>query len=194
MSAPPPELRWFKTHYPFIRAYELAEALTKSAKRWIKKEKENGQVDFSALDWHFAPGGLAGELDFIRKREYLLDDKHTLLMRPIALRSELGWRNWDNFSHIITRFTAKGENGWGDKRNKVKAFREALRKGESGVRQFLIAYKGDKDEKAVVPEINGDPDANVRTTGWSGEHCAYFDAIEAMDFYLPLTQQGGNDA
>lgn len=178
-----------KTHYPFIRAYELAEALTGKAKRWIKDEKEKGQPDFSAMDWHFAPGGLAGDLDFIRKREYRLREHQTLLMRPIALRSDPSWRNWDNFSHIVKEFTTKGENGWGDKRNKVKAFREALRGGTAIVTQFRTAYKIEK-----LPEIKtGNPDANVRTTGWGDDHCAYFDAIEAMDFYLPLNKQGDHN-
>src|SRR5690606_21713991 len=49
-----------KMHYPFARAYQLSEQLVRSAKRFIKTEND---ADCSALDWHYATGGLSGDLD-----------------------------------------------------------------------------------------------------------------------------------
>ena len=48
-----------KTHYPFARAYELSQSLTESAKSYAREEADG---NLSALDWHFAAGGLLGKL------------------------------------------------------------------------------------------------------------------------------------
>ena len=179
-----------KSHYPFARAYELAEALCKSAKDWVKDDLHFEQ-GFSAMDWHFAPSGLMGELDFIRKREYQLSDKKaakTLLMRPIAVGNrEISWRNWENFVEVVSQFVKKnGKDGWANKRNKAKRLREALRAGPEAVEQFLGAYK-----TSLPPVVS--PHANLQTTGWGGDgYCAYFDAIEAMDFYVSLCEDERN--
>jgi hypothetical protein len=69
--------------------------------------------------------------------------------------------------------------GWGDRQNKVIALREALREGSDAVQRFLTAYGGS------LPTL----DSSVRSlqeTGWSSHICGYFDAIEALDFYVPL--------
>lgn len=93
-----------KSHYPFARAYELAEALTKNAKTTYNRA-------VAAIDWHLAQSGLFGDLSDIRAEEYgykrvnekkldaeqtEADDaiaenrektqqpKHTLLMRPLV--------------------------------------------------------------------------------------------------------------
>ena len=29
---------------------------------------------------------------------------------------------------------------------------------------------------------------NAATTGWQGNRCVYFDAVEALDFYVPLKE------
>ncbi len=55
-----------KSHYPFARAYALAEELTRSAKSYRTKETIVG----SCLDWHFALSGLGGSIKEIRDREY----------------------------------------------------------------------------------------------------------------------------
>ncbi|MEG3070447.1 MAG: hypothetical protein RQM92_06055 [Candidatus Syntrophopropionicum ammoniitolerans] len=40
---------------------------------------------------------------------------------------------------------------------------------------------------AGLPDIPEQPD--MKSKGWQGEYCGYFDAIEAMDFYIPF--EGG---
>lgn len=182
-----------KTHYPFVRAYQLAEELCSNAKKWMREQKQGSY--FSALDWHFAPSGLMGDIDTIRQREYPVADslkqdsgqhskrekKGGLALRPIALRSENGgWRNWSKFVSVLKEF--KYHEDWANKRNKVKQLREALRSGPNAVQQFRIAYC----KSNSLPEIDAS-DLGLQESGWSGDnYCGYFDAIEAMEFFVPI--------
>jgi hypothetical protein len=62
----------------------------------------------------------------------------------------------------------------------VIALREALRSGANATQRYRTAYTLN-----LLPELHpGYPDARV--TGWVGDRCGYFDAIEALDCYLPL--------
>lgn len=168
-----------KSHYPFARAYELAESLSQEAKKWVKESDQ----DFSALDWHFAPSGVMGELNLIRDREYRLVGNKTLLLRPVALdEDQQSWRNWPNFKRVVLTF----KRDWAGRHNKVKRLQQALRAGEEGVKQFLAAYQ------ETLPDISS-TDPNLPRTGWAGEHCGYYDAIEAIDFFVPLHGEEGSE-
>jgi hypothetical protein len=169
-----------KTHYPFARAYALAEDLCASAKAYIRERQqppynENG---LTALDWHFAVGGLVRDLKQVRELEYQVSGEGTLLMRPIRLSDSDGdWRSWNTFSRITQEFRA-GEK-WAERRNKIKALRDALRTGREAVEHFRAVYSLNE-----LPPILGQPDMAVQ--GWQGGRCGYFDAIEAMDFCVLL--------
>lgn len=170
-----------KVHYPFARAYALSEQLCSSAKKRARAESR----DCSALDWHFAMSGIAGSLEAIRKREYsiVLEGGHVghLAMRPVLLEDSANtWRTWPVSKSLLDKFV-KDDGKWYDRRNKVKALREAMRTGPAGVEDFLRTYR--LDRLPAHPSINV---AKYETTGWDGEHCIYFDPIEAMDFYTDL--------
>ncbi len=174
-----------KTHYPFAQAYVLTEALNHSAKAFIQDQR-NGDHDLNALDWHFASAGLLGDLEEIR-HAYHLPGGHTLLMRPVALGNELapynGWRTWRNFVEITLAF--KTDDAWRDRRNKVKSLREVLRQGTpEAVENFRRLYR--------IPELPplASVSPEVQKRGWVGKRTPYFDAIEAMDFFIPLDEEG----
>lgn len=163
-----------KTHYPFARAYRLSEQLCRSAKQMLRQEG----IDGSALDWHIAMSGITGTLEEIRWREYTAR-QGKLNMRPLLLRQSMHtWRSWPTFKRLLDRFI--DENGeWFDRRNKVKALREALREG--AIQEFLRTYQ--------LTQLPGAPAINVsgyETTGWAGNCCVYFDVIEMMDFFTDL--------
>lgn len=78
-----------KTHFPFSRAYALAEELAGSAKSILKeKEKEQErkkanaepkpegetkeEVGLQAIDWHFGVTGVVDNLKTLRRREFLV--------------------------------------------------------------------------------------------------------------------------
>jgi hypothetical protein len=172
-----------KSHYPFSRAAALAEELAKSAKHYINKQQNYGS-DISAMDWHFAASGPISGMDDIRKREYTgqFDPDSRLYMRPVRLGKSVGsdWHSWNTFTRIIRQFRS---TEWTERRNKLMSLREALRAGPETVEQFLIAYKIDG-----LPEIENNPDSVY--TGWVDNQCTCFDAIEALDFFIPLDRSG----
>jgi hypothetical protein len=174
-----------KSHYPFARAYALAEELAASAKKFIREKQIDNNI--SAIDWHFAVSGLVLGLDEIRKRDYH-GRKGDLTMRPLIMGSDIGpeWRTWDTFINIIDEFQGTLINGqkagtteiqWS--RNKLKTLRTVLREDPQSVEQFLRGNKPDK-----LPVITGNPDSAKR--GWIGDRCTCFDAIEALDYYVKL--------
>ncbi|NJL54083.1 hypothetical protein HC928_02205 [bacterium] len=159
-----------KSHFPFARAYELAEELGKSAKRYAP--------DHSGLDWHLSTSGLFGSLEDIRGREYRVPEGN-LTLRPLALAGEAP-HSWETMRTIVNKFLCKT---WQAKRNKAKALREKLRGGRASVQQFEQLYGQE------LPEVSG------FKAGWHDESdengqptrvCGYFDALELMDSYLPL--------
>lgn len=176
-----------KSHYPFARAYALAESLCRSA----KNHRATSDLAGSCLDWHFAPSDLSGSLEEIRHREY--NTPHGALnQRPVALESvpPVGLRQWPVIEAAIQEFQ---KPGWRDRRNKAKALRDVLRAGPARTKQFCD-HTG-----LVLPDIQVGgqslsgtyPDLN--TDGWTGNVCGYFDALEVADFYLPL-DLGATDA
>ena len=168
-----------KTHFPFARAYELTNSLVASAKAFIMEQ--NGEC--SALDWHFLTGSLLSDLTTLREREYKAGSKKwDLLMRPVALHADtgLGWRTWSNFEEITLAFQT--DENWKDRRNKVKTLREVLRKGSpEAIQYFLSTYR-----LTALPGFPGSRELSEK--GWAGRRTPYFDAIEAMDFFIPLKE------
>jgi hypothetical protein len=172
-----------KTHYPFARAYALSEALCSSAKKLIHDETNLAQK--SAMDWHIATSGLLGSIREIRQREYQSVQKKSLVMRPLWLSHQDEWRTWAGFKHVTEDFIASED--WKERKNKVIALREVLRQGGDAVAQFLNVYK--LDHLPTFPVQNG-LEKTLQKVGWvnekCGDQCGYFDAIEAMDFYLDI--------
>ncbi|MBG0747897.1 MAG: hypothetical protein I4E98_15115 [Planktothrix agardhii KL2] len=183
-----------KTHYPFARAYQLVEELYGTAKKFIKEERERLK-DFledsdnyycSSIDWHFAASGVIGSLSEIRQREYEVSSGN-MIMRPIRIKEhdEDGdqWRTWSNFINVVQHFNGyfdnvEGNEPWKDRRNKIIALREILREGSDKTKQFMTAYGIEK-----LPNL---PKDDLSESGWFEDRCGYFDAIEAMDFYIGL--------
>lgn len=177
------------THYPFSRAYDLAAALTSSAKQAIPVLRKPQEPSANALDWHFATTGFLFDLAEIRQREHTSALNTSLLMRPIYLDHAGNdqphhWRTWSNLVRLLDAFqdeeVQKEEKKWANKRNKIKGLAEALRRGPDATQIFLRSY----NPPLELPSIPGEPD--MRQKGWAGSNCGYFDALEALDFYVSL--------
>jgi len=171
-----------KSHFPFARAYALAEDLARSAKRYLNERKTPpyNEQDLSAIDWHFAVSGAVLDLEQIREREYTVE-KGRLMMRPVRLGASVtsDWHSWETFARVVAEFQPEE---WAERRNKIKALRDALRDGPDAVGQFLLAYG-----LPGLLAVPGNPDS--ANTGWIGKECTCFDAIEALEFFVPL--EGG---
>jgi hypothetical protein len=191
-----------KSHYPFSRAYDLAEELCSSAKRFRAQRMAADPTDHgvagSYLDWHFATGGLTAELDEIRRREYEVDAGR-LYLRPVSVSSTpsgaLDARNARCWSVVEQGLRAFQGAEWADRRNKVKALRDALRQGKDEVERFRRVYLTARREDSRLPELVSEDDGTHRKRGWlerdanhkeTGERCAYFDALELADVYIGL--------
>lgn len=174
-----------KNHYPFARAYALSEQLCGSAKKAYRQD------DYcSALDWHFAPSGLSSSLGSIRKREYCIrrisdkgeEQEYSLTRRPLRLRradADQSGRYWEKGVERVIRAFKNGE--WEGKRNKVKGLYAALREGPEKTKSYRENFGLPK-----LPELIPGA-AETLENGWLGTECVYFDAIELMDHYVPLT-------
>ena len=173
-----------KTHYPFARAYQLSEDLCKSAKKYVKDEDKG---DFSALDWHLAASGLSGSIGEIRDREYQVPAGN-LAMRPISLRKQQDsdWRTWEGFTKVVKHLNEDEE--WKDRKNKVIALREVLRQGINATQKFLKNYRIKDEQLPLFPEFRGES-TKLAKEGWLNKVCGYFDAIEAMEFYISLREE-----
>lgn len=163
-----------KSHYPFAQAYHLAERLAESAKDYRRQIEVKG----GCLDWHFAQGSLYGDVDLIRKREYRVPAGN-LTLRPVTLEVNPVHtpRAWTVETALTREFQGKE---WFAQRNKQKGLRDALRGGPNVVKTFLTKYL----EGRTLVDIEGG--ADYTSTGWQGEQCGYFDAIELSDWYIPL--------
>lgn len=176
-----------KTHYPFARSYELSEALCREAKRYVKKKKDG---NFAALDWHIAASGLSGSIQEIREREYHVKIPESskiahLEMRPVRLeKHQSDWHTWEAFTTVVKDFNKEGSY-WKERRNKVINLREVLRKGSGATKEFINGYR--LQPLPSIPDPGG-RSQKLAQEGWL-DVCGYFDAIEAMDFYISLGEE-----
>jgi hypothetical protein len=174
-----------KSHYPFARAYELTIGLTGSAKSYraelarLSASNRSDSTVGSCLDWHFALSGLSGSIEDIRNREYQVRER-CLTLRPVTLNTNLdaGEHAWPVVWKGIEAFQKKE---WVERRNKIKALRDALREGRSAVEHFIVTFNDRKPLPQVLPGMDEWP-----LTGWQGNYCGYFDAIELADWFIPL--------
>jgi hypothetical protein len=186
-----------KTHYPFARAYALADDLAGEAKQArYDLGLENVDDAPSAIDWHITAGGLYGSLEDMRKREYQVEDGK-LTLRPIFTadfpdEDPLQHRSWSQFQRTVTEF----QSHWQGHQNKAEGLRAALRKGSVETivfksRYLSVSSKTWSPGKApYLPEIGG-----FEHSGWvqikkeEESRCGYYDALELMDKYIPLPTQ-----
>lgn len=164
-----------KSHYPFARAYALAEDLCQNAKRFSRE-----QQGASALDWHVLASGAGDDLATIREREYQVKRK-TLTTRPVYVDTIVSKEvhAWETIASSVLAF--KYTDRWTKQRNKVMALRDQLRAGDEATKAFVASFV----EGGQLPETPV-PSTEPLQTGYEGNTCLYFDAIELLDFYLPL--------
>jgi hypothetical protein len=170
-----------KSHYPFAQAYALASDLCTHAKQ---HRRTLGQ-EVCALDWHLAPEQISGGIEAIREREFRVplngqSHRGQLELRPLSLEPVVGSaeRSWQAVERVILEFQLGRD--WATRRNKIKALRDALRDGPNAVEQFRHAFR-----LGALPTLQ-ESQPSFQSTGWNGTLCGYFDAVEALDWHLPL--------
>lgn len=159
-----------KSHYPFSKAYELAEQLCSNAKSTI------GSKDASLIDWHIEQGDISGSISEIREKHYKCYDGNTLNMRPIFIQSEDSWMNYKNFVQAMESVTNKDIA-----RSKVKELREKLKEGKDPVKVFVESNKLGN----IIDKLKG---TNGEFGFSTGGVCMFYDAIESMDLYIQIKE------
>jgi hypothetical protein len=171
-----------KVGYPFVRAYQMCTDLCDSAKALRRSLPADQQI--SALDWLYTTTGITESLEALRHRVYTTTHG-PLSMRPVTVSPDApapeGWRHWHTLTHLIAAFQREP---WHERRNKRAALREALRAGPDATWQFLVTYGL---AGVGLPPLHDTP-LHPERTGWSNDRCVYFDAIELLDMYLPITE------
>jgi hypothetical protein len=173
------------SHYPFARAYALAEELCQSAKHqarsWDPEDNAKGTGSrVSLINWHIASSGRTLDWDETQKREFA-NQHGQLLLRPLVVDKATdiatpAWQTWQTFTEQVAGFRLP-TSFWSTQRNKQKDLREVLRKGADSTRKFT-------KQNGELPGFAAAPTNNVVDTGWIEKQCLYFDALEALDFFV----------
>ncbi|TCS78936.1 Cas10/Cmr2 second palm domain-containing protein [Tepidibacillus fermentans] len=168
-----------KSHYPFSKAYKLAEELSENGKRRILSDYK--EKDFSILDWHIVYGELSGSLQQIRKQYYQLKDTEgtpfSLTMKPLYLNNKDSFRSYSNFKESLKNISKSDVA-----RSKLKELREVFKEGPSRSKVFI-----------EINQLNSlfNYLGNMQlTNGFTTDHvCLYFDAIEMMDLFIEIKEE-----
>ncbi|MCA0350437.1 MAG: hypothetical protein LCH85_00445 [Chloroflexi bacterium] len=178
----------FRTHYPFARAYDLAEELCASAKQLSATVS---QKQSSALDWQIAPSGRIDKLEALRNTEYSLSAIESLTLRPVMLeQTPQTWRTWANVKQAVQDFSPI----WQERRNKLIAFQDINRQGSQATKQWQTNLRA----PLTLPQFAG----LAHQEAWAVDDldqsrpvakqlARYFDVIELMEHYPPLAEVQG---
>ncbi len=147
------------TKYPFYKAYQLAEELTKRA-----KDASRGDVGGSWLEFMISTGGFSGSLEDIVANQFTVAGKGELKFGPYSI---------DGASSTLTQLH-QGMKVFSNKwpRNKVKDLRDALQRDDAHQDYFLT----EMDARGLSLPNGGE-------SLWENEKTPYYDMIELLDFY-----------
>jgi hypothetical protein len=191
-----------KPHFPFSVAYELSEALMKSAKQVKTKvtnpTESNQPYPCSALDFHILYDSSNVDLKRIRSHlELEQDNQKTYLYNrpyvttPIADLAQANHQDWAAFHHWqhlerrVKALTATDESG---KRLLPNSQTHDLRAGlflgqaEANARYNLIRHRYQTEDIAELESISGSDSLFANEPGTGIAMTALMDAIDVADF------------
>ena len=176
-----------KAHAPFNRSYQLCEDLCASAKL-AKRDTESGSQSSNTgcwIDWHIGTIRPDESVVDIRERQY---QRQELTCRPYPLDGDSSQRlTWEWLDSELlgesatdggNRLSFRNAEGWGERRNKVKALASLVGDGGNAVREQLEAWS------SVAPDLRlpGPIDVN----GFKGNRTPLLDSVELLDIHLRL--------
>lgn len=176
--------------YPFHQAYDLAEELCSSAKRYGAELDPDGRI--SAMDWHIEFGQLKDSLSELRE-DYRAEDGGLMTLRPVAVVAPGKEGIFDVRSYAFFRALCLMAQRKGFARSKIKGLRQALRQGELESEFYLATgriqdlYYLPKDVENSKTGLTWELSDKVvfRQLG-AEKRCLFFDAIEMTDHFEPL--------
>jgi hypothetical protein len=184
-----------RAHYPFYRAYLLAERLCRGAKDHLRK----AEMEASALDWEFIAGAGLTTLRQRRDKLYRTATGNALLhARPYYVAGDppptAPYRSWDWFRPVLVDALQKQETT----HTRFKELAGVLYRGPAHteihlrrLRDRFGLHRGrweNDDRRLCLPE----PASLALPNGFAYGETPYLDAIELMDRVLPRTCYEGN--
>ena len=196
--------------YPFHQAYDLAEELCSSAKRFGAEIDSEGRV--SAMDWHIEFSQLKDSLSAIRE-DYATEDGCRMELRPVTVivpdgvdpdRLEQvtgGVRTYGFFKAM--QKAMEGEYGK-IARSKIKDLRTAVKQGRTATEFFLhdkqirdllyhsfsAKYRTTEQKRAQYQKLadGGSLEKAVFAEIEGVTRCLFFDAVEMIDHFKPFKE------
>ncbi|MCZ2459996.1 MAG: hypothetical protein LC128_10270 [Chitinophagales bacterium] len=164
-----------KTHYPFYKAYQLAEELTRQAKE-VSRDTEKS----SWLSYLISAGGFAGSLNDIEHQQYTTPDKKRLRMK--AYRVDKQASTIKILKDRIKEITNKWPN------NKIMELRSMLKESKAQQDLFITETRArglylPKYENTDVDTTLWQRIDNEKNDGKEVKITPYYDIIELKDFY-----------
>lgn len=200
-----------KSHFPFYRAYQLAEELCASAKMKAKildRHHERGERIGNWLDFHIVQSGVTTNLGEIRKRFYQVPGmdspqelkfipknqknpemrypQYNLLWRPWCIAGECGelydWQTFKAIHHAFTKKDKKEDDEVLWKQSRLKKLRNVMIKSKSDIDCLIQEYQS---RGFTLPKCFGDckPFKTNHDDVSKLQQTPYFDALELLDFY-----------
>jgi len=154
-----------KTHYPFYRAYTLAEELMKAAK---KQSRDN---EGSWLSFMISSGGFSGNLENIIHQQFTTPNG---ILTASAYRVDEQASTMSKLKLGIKELFT-GSDAWPT--NKVMQLRDVLRQDEFSQTSFITETSA---RQLKLPEYEGH---SFHKKLWENKFSPYYDIIELKDFY-----------
>ena len=178
-------IAFFRSHFPFDIAYEVAEACCESAKRRAKDPANmDGNLIGNWFDFQFCQNVQSMNLERIRQKEYKTAGGESLQLRPYFISVEEMHSGFDKVKEKpytlekLKEYVGALVDGNKMPRSFAKRLRNTYPLGRSEAEAFDAFLKS---RGTMLPE--------VLYTKADGEECAtFYDAAEIMDYFLTLDE------
>ncbi len=157
-------IAFIKSHFPYNKGYDIAEALCESAKRKAKKESGN----YCAFDYYICQNGMISTVEEDEAKFKNLYSKPYFVNR--------GQHKDDDYEELIERIKDLASESMTI--SKIKEIRNAYEKGDDYIEMVMKRISSRLGEKHKLIPFD-DNDKN---------HAKYYDASTLMDFYMPYKE------
>jgi hypothetical protein len=170
-----------RSHFPFKRAYDLADELCKNAK---KSARVHSDEDESWLDFEVVMSGAIGNLEQVRqRREQAAGIQKQWRPWRVAPADETDGHDWSLLQDMARVF---GSGSWPQARS--KALRDAYYLGrEAGVAELLSQFIA---RGVTLPRI---AEIYSHAQGYFDYTTAYLDGLEAVEFMPKAEPSAGSE-
>lgn len=168
-----------KSHYPFVKGYELAEQLCQNAKKMVRFFENNPS---SALDWLIVRSGLIENIEKHREKYYRI--KHSneyLTLRPYFLKNYSFFNetvHWAWFRKEILGKLVDPEGIYSEHRSQIRGMAEIMPDGMQAVNIYLKRLKRLGIE---LPVLNKELSYSIFYNFNNKIGSPYLDAIELLE-------------